>query len=97
MVVLFQLQEKVRTLCMERSIKNVFVVKILIQLLLNLTVRCKPESRLLINLSKQLQEEIGVLPDMVFINPDSLNVFFNSFSGCINFFILHFYFRKQKT
>lgn len=58
-----QLLEKLRTLCSERSVKNLTVVKTLIQLLLKLTVRCKAESQLLPNLSKQLQGEIGILPD----------------------------------
>ena len=62
-----QLLEKVRGFCLEKTVKNVVVVKMLVQMLLNLTVRCKAESHLLINLSKQLQEDIGVLPEMVSI------------------------------
>lgn len=54
-----------RTLCSERSVKNVNVVKTLLQLLLKLTVRFKAESQMLPNLTKQLQEEIGILPDVV--------------------------------
>lgn len=62
-----QLLEKMRTLCSERSVKNISVVKTLVQLLLKLTMRCKAESQMLPNLTKQLQEEIGILPDIVSI------------------------------
>ncbi|XP_034234146.1 Fanconi anemia group I protein homolog [Thrips palmi] len=59
-----QLLEKMRALCSERSVKNLNVAKTLVQLLLKLTVRCKAESQMLPNLTKQLQEEIGILPDV---------------------------------
>lgn len=59
-----QLLDRVRSMCFEKSVKNVVIVKILVQLLLNLTVRCKAESHLLPNLTKQLQQEIGILPDV---------------------------------
>ncbi|XP_052125039.1 Fanconi anemia group I protein [Frankliniella occidentalis] len=59
-----EILEKVRSLCSEKSVKNVNIVKILVQLLMHLTVRSKSESQLLLNMTKQLQEEIGVLPDV---------------------------------
>ncbi|KAK3930604.1 Fanconi anemia group I protein [Frankliniella fusca] len=58
-----EILEKIRSLCCEKSVKNVVVVKTLAQLLMYLTIRCKSESQLLLNMTKQLQEEIGVLPD----------------------------------